>query len=281
MPRCVIAAVCFAVVSPVTRTDAGAETIHRAGRLEAAYTATLLGLPIGDIRWTVELRDNHFSASAVGVTAGLLQIFARGHGTAEARGSIAGKQPSPSNFLVRYTHGSAAEEIKIAFGGGKAREYVAPPPKPNPNLVPLTAASRIGVVDPMTALLIRIPGNGDAPGPAACDRKVAVFDGRMRYDMALAFKRMEQVRTGIGYQGPAVVCAVYFIPLAGYDPTRYAIKYLQAERGIELWLAPLSGTPLMAPFRISVPTPIGVGILQATRFIWTPQNGHAHAMSAN
>jgi hypothetical protein len=281
MARCLIAAVCLAVGVPATLSDAGVGKIHRAARLDAVYAATLLGLPIGDVRWTIELRDNHFSAAASGATAGLLQIFARGHGTAEAHGSIAGKQPAPSNFIVRYTHGSASEEIKIAFTGGKAREHVAPAPKPNPNLVPLTDASRIGVVDPMTALLVRVPGNDDPPGPAACDRKIAVFDGRMRYDMALAFKRIEQVRAETGYQGPAVVCAVNFIPLAGYDPTRSAIKYLQAERGIELWLAPLTGSGLMAPFRVSVPTPIGVGILQATRFVWTSQNGRADAVKAN
>jgi hypothetical protein len=69
--------------------------------------------------------------------------------------------------------------------------------------------------------------------------------------------------------------------LAGYDPNRYAIKYLQAERGMEIWLAPLSGTRLMVPYRFSVPTPIGVGILQATRLVWTRQTGRAGAMSAN
>lgn len=279
--RCLIAAVCLAVGLPATLSDAGVGPTRTAAKLDAAYTATLLGFPIGDIRWTIDIRDNHFSAAASGATAGLLQIFARGHGTAEAHGSLAGKQPAPSNFMVRYTHGSALEEIRIAFSGGKAREYLAPPLRPNPNLVPLTETYRTAVVDPMTALLVHVPGSGDMRGPAACDRKVPVFDGRMRYDMGLAFKRIEQVRAGIGYQGPVVVCAVYFTPLAGYDPTRYAIKYLQAERGMELWLAPLTGTRLMVPFRVSVPTPIGVGILQATRFVWTPQNGRADAVSAN
>jgi hypothetical protein len=118
-------------------------------------------------------------------------------------------------------------------------------------------------------------------GPAACARTIAVFDGRMRFNLKLAFKRIEQVQVQDGYQGPAAVCAVSFTPLAGYDPNRYAIKYLQAERGMEIWLAPLSGTRLMVPYRFSVPTPIGVGILQATRLVWTRQIGRAGSMSAN
>lgn len=282
MPRAcgLIAVICLAVGLRATLSDAGVGQI-RSAKLDAAYSATLLGFPIGHIRWTIDIKDNHFSAAATAATGGLLQIFAQGQGSANAHGSVAGKQPAPSNFIVHYTHGSASEDIKIAFSGGKAREYLAPPPKPNPNLVPLTEAYRTGVVDPMTALIVHVPGSDDTSGPAACPHKIAVFDGRMRYDMGLAFKRMEQVRAETGYQGPVVVCAISFTPIAGYDPNRSAIKYLQAERGMELWLAPLSGTRLMAPFRVSVPTPIGTGILQATRFVWSPPNGAADAMSAN
>ena len=54
----------------------------------------------------------------------------------------------------------------------------------------------------------------------------AVFDGRMRYDLQFAYKRMETVKAEKGYEGPVVVCAVYFKPVAGYVPDRPTIKYL-------------------------------------------------------
>jgi hypothetical protein len=275
-----IAAICLAAGLPATPSDAGPVQIHSAAGLKAAYTATLLGFPIGDITWTIDIDGNRFSATATGQTAGLLRIFAPGHGVAEAQGSIAGKQSLASNFEVSYKYGSSSDDIKIVFDDGKAKESLAHPPKPNPNLVPLTEASRTGVVDPMTALVIHVPGSGDTAVPTACERKIAVFDGHMRYDLQLAFKRIEQVKADTGYQGPAVVCAVYFTPLAGYDPTRYGIRYLQSERGMEIWLAPLTGTRLMVPFRVSVPTPIGIGILQATHFVWTRQTERSSAMNA-
>jgi Protein of unknown function (DUF3108) len=277
--RSLAGACCLGLCSPANLAHAGVAKSHSEAELDAGYAATLLGIPIGHIHWTIELQDNRFSAAASGQTAGLLSIFARGHGTAEAHGSVAGKQPAPANFAVSYSHDSASEEIKIAFNRGKAREHVAPPLKPNPSLVPLTDANRAGVVDPMTALLIHVPGSGDVTGPGACEHKIAVFDGRMRYDMGLSFKRMEQVKADTGYQGPAVVCKISFTPLAGYDPNRYAIKYLQTDTGMELWLAPLAGTRLMVPFRVSVPTPIGVGILQATRFVWTRPTGRSDAVN--
>ncbi|MFZ2064802.1 MAG: DUF3108 domain-containing protein [Xanthobacteraceae bacterium] len=276
-----MAAAGLAVCVPATGRSARVAPLHSVAKLDAAYEATLLGLPIGDVSWTIDFHDNRYSAAAHGTTAGLLLIFSRGYGTAEAQGSVAGKEPLASNFLINITHGSASQQVKILFNRGKASESLAPPPKPNPQLVPLNEAYRTGVIDPMSALIINVPGSGEMAGPAACERTIAVFDGRMRFNLRLAYKRIEQVQVPDGYQGPAVVCAVYFTPLAGYDPNRYALKYLQAERGMEIWLTPLSGTRLMVPYRLSVPTPIGAGILQATRLVWTRQTGRAGEFSAN
>jgi len=278
---CCIAAGSVALCLPAVGRGVRLPALHSVGKLDAAYEATLLGFPIGDVSWTIDFNNSRYSAAAHGNTAGLLLIFSRGHGTAEAQGSVAGKEPLASIFALNITHGSATQQVKILFNRGKASESLAPPPKPNPQLVPLNEAYRTGVIDPMSALLVSVPGSGEMAGPAACERTIAVFDGRMRFNLRLAFKRIEQVQVPDGYQGAVAVCAVYFTPLAGYDPNRYAIKYLQAERGMEIWLAPLTGTRLMVPYRLSVPTPIGVGILQATRLVWTRPTGQAGEFSAN
>jgi hypothetical protein len=88
----------------------------------------------------------------------------------------------------------------------------------------------------------------------------------MRYDLRFAYKRLEKVRSEKGYQGPVVVCAVYFVPLAGHVPDRAAIKYMTELRDAEVALAPVAGTRLMVPYRVSLPTPLGTGVLQATQF---------------
>lgn len=255
--------------------DAAPGLAQSATKFDAAYTATLWGIPIGRISWTIEVHDDRFSAAASGQASGLLRILSDGHGVATSRGTAIARQPLPSDFAVSYVSGHSSDQIKIVFRAGKAREYLAHPPKPDPGRVPLTDAYRTGVVDPMTALLIRVPGEGSVLLPSACQRKIPVFDGHMRYDLQLAFKRLETVRADTGYQGPALVCAVHFLPLAGYDPGRSSIKYLRAERNIEIWFAPLGGTRLLVPFRVSVPTPIGLGVLQATRFDTGPQERSA------
>jgi hypothetical protein len=91
----------------------------------------------------------------------------------------------------------------------------------------------------------------------------------------MAFKRLEEVKADRGYQGPSVVCAVYFTPIAGYIPDRPAIKYLIAQRDMEIWFVPVAGTRLVVPFRISIPTPLGLGVLQATQFVTAAQPARA------
>jgi hypothetical protein len=66
-----------------------------------------------------------------------------------------------------------------------------------------------------------------------------------------------------------VVCAIYFKPISGYIPARAALKYLAAQRDMEVWLAPIAGTRVLAPLKVMVPTPIGMAALEATQFVST------------
>ena len=106
-----------------------------------------------------------------------------------------------------------------------------------------------GVLDPMTGSLLRVPGTGESARPRGLPHGRAVFDGRMRYDLKLDFKRMETVKADKGYRGPVVVCAIYFSPLAGYIPDRPVIKYLAGARDIEITFVPIAGTRVLVPFR--------------------------------
>ena len=78
---------------------------------------------------------------------------------------------------------------------------------------------------------------------------------------------MDAVKAAKGYQGPVVVCAVYFTPIAGYVPDRVSIKYVAAQRNMEIWFAPIAGTRVLAPYRITIPTPLGTGMIEATEFV--------------
>src|SRR5438128_2220170 len=39
------------------------------------------------------------------------------------------------------------------------------------------------------------------------------------------------------------------------------------HRDIAVWLAPIAGTRLMVPYRVTIPTPFGLGLMQAIQFV--------------
>jgi hypothetical protein len=248
------------------------------GRLEARYVVTLAGLPIGTGNWVIDIGDDKYTAAASGKTTGLLRIFADGEGTSASRGTVSHGNLVPASYASNITTGKKTEDLRITLAGGNVKDYVIDPPSPpQPDRIPVTEAQRRGVVDPMSGSLNRVAGNGEMLGPAACSHKASIFDGRMRYDLKLAYKRMDTVKAEKGYEGRAVVCALYFVPIAGYVPQRKAIKYLVAQRDMEIWLVPIAGTRVMVPFRFSVPTPLGIGLLEATEFVTTAKPSRAAA----
>ncbi len=238
------------------------------GKLDARYEATLAGIPVGKGAWTIDIADDSFSAAASGGTSGLLKAFAGGSGTGAAQGRVVNGALVSSNYSATTTTSKKSEAIRIVLSNGNVKDYaIEPEPPIDPDRLPITDAHRRGVYDPMTGSMLRVPGSGDPLSPEACRTGAAVFDGRMRYDLKLDFKRMETVKAEKGYHGPVVVCAVYFSPVAGYIPDRPVIKYLAAQRNIEITFAPIAGTRILVPFRMVIPTPLGTAMLEATQFI--------------
>jgi len=241
------------------------------GRLDAQYEATLAGIPVGKGAWTIDIADDQFSASVSGGTAGLLKAFASGSGTGAVQGRVVGGGLIATNYVASTITSKKIESIHIVLANGNVKEYgIEPQPPVDPDRIPVTDAHRRGVYDPMTGAMLRVAGTADPLGPEACRTGAAVFDGRMRYDLKLDFKRMETVRAEKGYRGPVVVCALYFSPVAGFIPDRPVIKYLAAQRNMEIAFAPIAGTRILVPFWVKIPTPLGPAMLHATSFITTP-----------
>ena len=238
------------------------------GRLDAHYEASLSGIPVGRGAWTIDISDDQFSATATGRTAGLLKAFSGGSGTGAAQGRVVNGYPVATNYSASTTTSKKTEAIHMVLANGNVREFgIEPEPPVDPDRIPVTDAQRRGVFDPMTGSMLRAPAGVDPLSPEVCRGGASIFDGRMRYDLKLDFKRIEMVRAERGYYGPALVCAVYFSPVAGYIPDRPVIKYLAAQRGIEIAFVPVAGTRILVPFWMRIPTPLGPATLEATQFI--------------
>jgi hypothetical protein len=240
-------------------------------RLDARYTMTLGGLPIGEGNWVIDINNNEYSATASGGTTGLMKVFTGGHGNTASRGTLTPGKLQSSVYAATIITRKKTDQTRLSVNGGNVKDLTLDPPQDKDSeRIPITEDAKRGVQDPMNATLLRASGNGNPLIAEACDRKLAVFDGRLRYDLQLAYKRMDKVKADKGYAGPVVVCAVTFAPVAGFIPSRAAIQYMVKMRDLEIWLAPIAGTRVLVPFRAEGPTPIGKAVLEAEQFVTLP-----------
>jgi len=240
------------------------------GRVDANYEASLSGIPVGKGSWTIEIGDDVFSASAQGGSAGLLKAFSGGSGSGASQGRVVNGALVSSAYVATTTTQKKSETIRLTMANGGVKDFsIDPVPPVDADRIAVTDAHRKNVLDPMTGSMIRVAGTGEVLTPDACRTGTGVFDGRLRYDLKLDFKRMETVKAEHGYHGPAVVCAIYFTPVAGYIPDRPVIKWLANQRNMEVAFVPIAGTRILVPFRMTIPTPLGPAMLEATTFVTT------------
>ena len=264
MSRARCGALLVLAVLGVIGADVAPDPAH-AQRLEARYAVSMTGIPVGQSAWSVDLGGDAYSISASGGAAGVLSILMAGEGVVEASGKVRNDRLVPVSFASTGIEDGEKVELKMTLEDGVATSVVFNGPPPGPDRVPLTDVHRRGVVDPLTALLLEYDGAGSAPAATTCDRPLNVFDGRRRYDLLLSFNRIDQIAEK-AYAGPLLVCNVVLRPIAGHRANSPIMKYIASRRDMEIGFAPISGTRLLAPFRLSVPTLLGTMAVQAIQF---------------
>jgi hypothetical protein len=233
----------------------------QAQKLDARYVISMTGIRVGQSAWTVTIDGDRYSAAANGGSVDILSVLVRGEGVAQVSGAIKDARLVPATFSSTLTEDGEKGELKMTFDDGNVTDVKDTAPPPGLDRVPLTQAHAQGVTDPLTALLV--PDEG---GEASCNRTLAIFDGRRRYDLVLSFKRMEKMRD----KEPVLVCSVVLRPIAGHRASSMIMKYVTERRDMEISFAPITGTRFLAPLRLLVPTLIGTMAVQATSFETSP-----------
>lgn len=237
------------------------------GRLEARYKLSLAGLELGRAAFVLEVSDDAYTASGSARLTGVVQAVSSGKGTAGARGTVQGTALAPRSFAMEAETDKKAESIRMAMNGGAVASLdVQPPVPPAEDRVPLADKDKRGVLDPMSAALFLVPGRDEMVSAKSCERVVPIFDGRQRYDLTLSYERIDQVKAEKGYAGPALVCRISYAPVAGHRANRTAVKFMMKNKEMYVWLVPVAGTRVLAPFRATVATAIGVAQMEATAF---------------
>lgn len=242
-------------------------------RLDIRYKASLAaladmkGIEIGKGALTVDITDDGYAAAGSAKVTGLARLVSRGEGSVAARGNFVNGKVSPATYSSTSESDKKAEEIRISLANNVVKEFaVSPPTTPHEDRVPVTEQHRQGVVDPMSAAVITVPGSGDLLARDSCARTVSIFDGRQRYDLVFSYERTEPAKNVKGYNGPMLVCRVDYRPIAGHRASRLQVKYMEDNKNIFVWLAPVAGTRVLFPIRVSIVTLVGVVLVEAETF---------------
>jgi Protein of unknown function (DUF3108) len=255
----------LAFMTAALRDDAHAE-----GKLDASYTISFARIRVGDITASAVFGDREYAISARGHAGGVMKLLVDGEGSFTTHGTIKHGHAVPTTFTSKIVSSSESSDVTMVFDNGSVKELAASPP-PGGDRVPVTEANRQGIVDPLSALLFPAAPTAEGLSQEACQRTLPMFDGHQRYDLKLAFKRMDEVTAEKGYAGPVVVCSVGYEPIAGHRASTPLVKYLSEGREMEIMLAPIAGTRLLAPFRVSVMSMVANLLIEANRFESTAQ----------
>jgi len=207
---------------------------------------------------------------SVGRLTGLVGVFASGKGAVTVTGSYRAGQPS-SVFDGMFRLGKASKHVQIELAGGRVTvAKMDPPMDERPGRVPVLEEHRRNVLDPLTAMAMTMAGQ--EPDTADCNRTIPVFDGGSRFDIVLSYSEKRNVDIA-EYKGSVLVCKARFVPISGHRPARSMIKYMQENKDMSVWLAPLPGTQFLFPLRISVRTVLGTGVLEAEKWFADANGG--------
>lgn len=247
----------------VSATPAASAPAAQPTPIHLRYGVALIGLPIGTatVDGTVGPRD--YKLQGTGKLTGLAGVIVDTKGAVTATGVLKDGHVTPSGFAATAGTPHYLLTIRMAEERNAATKVeITPPYIQTPDRIPLSPADKRNIIDPMSSFIMPVPGTGEVLGSAACDRTLPLFDGGVRFNVVLSFKRLQQVATP-AYAGPVAVCGARYQPISGYRPDRPVNKFMIDNKDMEVWLAPVGATRFVFPYHIAVMSMIGMVTIDA------------------
>ena len=230
-------------------------------RIEAQFSSSVLIFKVGEIVLSARLREETYSANTHIEAAGLAALFTDFDIRAEVSGvrGLTGARPDHYTHIERT--GDKVRAVEMSYDQQIA-EIEVDPPFGSWGQPPATLGQRAGTVDPMSALFLLSEMTASSSGDV-CSGRIPVFDGKARYDLRLESDGYQSVRTR-GWRGEALVCQVWYEPIAGYDPEDYPSEE-ELSHPLTVWLAPFQQGQIHIPVRLHTRAGFGGVTIQVTQ----------------
>ncbi len=225
-------------------------------KAKADYAVTLGGTHIATV--TIDFSDDG-KTYKLGLNArisGLARMVASGSARLQSVGTSSGPELRSQKFDLLTSAGGQDIAVAVTYAAGDVNTFVVTPPIINNiDRVAIERRQLVGGINDMAAAFVL---RGKALDKSLCERKLQIFTGVERFNLAMRYAR-EEVATSkrTGYQGPVVLCSVSYTPISGHYVTSEITTYLEKSERILIWYAPLKNEGHYIPYRALIATEAG------------------------
>ncbi len=221
----------------------------------AKYRISIAGIKVGDFYFNSQRKGRQYRLDGDARLSILLGAF-KWKGKTASSGIIKGAMPYPDAYEYNYRASRKKKGgVKMRFVKQNVSQLdIRPNKKPSSKAVPLKPNHLQNVLDPLSAILALTLADRGNP----CARKVQIFDGKIRFDLVFRYhsKTIVETKHGFAARGPAYICRIKFIPIAGYRKNRTIREITRAKR-MEVLLRPITKHKILVPIVIRMPSIIG------------------------
>jgi len=255
-------AVYAAPTGPLTSEPVVAKGTEWPAQVDANYNIAFNGINIGSFKFQSAIRGGGYVLDGDAELSALLGAI-NWRGITRASGQLSSSAPQPQGYTFTFKSSARTGSVKLGFKDDRISNVSLVPPIPDAeDTVPVTKEHLKGALDPLSAVMALTRPVG-AAGP--CDRVIPVFDGKQRFNLQLSYRRQEIVeeKKNSGQPGVSIVCAVRYVPIAGYSPSE--VSQMAENDGIEISLRPVPSANLFVPHQIRIPTIAGSVTMSSSR----------------
>jgi Protein of unknown function (DUF3108) len=242
----------------------------------AKYRLSFGGFDVGSYRFQSKSDGKTYSATGNAQVSALFGAYTW-KGDLESKGTLDAAAPHPATYNINYKTKKKSVSITLGFDAKGVKSVVMDPPKEaHPDAVPVKPDDLKNVFDPMSSILAMTHATGGDP----CNRTIAIYDGKARFNLVLSAKGEQRIKEEkpSGQPTQLKVCKVKYVPVSGHRPKDFAKPWVDYS-GIEIALRPVPAANAFVPYRISIPTTIGAAVMSAESVNITSSNNTQIALT--
>ena len=233
---------------------------------KSQFAINFLGVNVGEMKHIVELNNNDYKIFGSAKANSVVSVIAKVKANFSSTGKITNNRLVPATHDVKFKNGKKSGRLKLGFTPNGVQEIKAKPKiRYKKGTVPLEKSHLRNVLDPVSSLLFPVKQSEIGNGRQVCNRTLPIFDGRERMNLALYYKSKGSAKIK-GFRGDTFTCGVRYQPISGIRPHKKNIKFMKANRDMQVTVARMGNSNFYTLIGFRVRTVKGMASGAAVEF---------------